>query len=110
MQDRPQTPAGRPDLALFDFDGTLTTRETFPDFLRHAVPPRRLAVGRVLLAPLVVAYRIGLVPVATLRAWLVRYGFAGVAKAALDDAGARFARDVLPGVLRPDAMTRLRWH
>ena len=42
------------DLALFDFDGTLTTRETFPDFMGHAAPRWRLWVGRVVLAPLFV--------------------------------------------------------
>ncbi|MBX3726794.1 MAG: hypothetical protein KF823_12860 [Xanthomonadales bacterium] len=41
------------DLALFDFDGTITHRETMPDFLRAAVRPARLAVGKLLFAPLV---------------------------------------------------------
>ncbi|MFL6585405.1 MAG: hypothetical protein ACJ8GV_00770 [Luteimonas sp.] len=38
----------RPVLALFDFDGTITTRETLPDFLRFATPPRRLQIGTLL--------------------------------------------------------------
>ena len=100
----------RPDLALFDFDGTLTTRETFADFLHVATPPRRRAAGRVLLAPAVIAYKLGLLPVASLRALLVRYCFTGVARSALETAGADFASTVLPGLLRPEAMARLHWH
>jgi hypothetical protein len=46
--------------ALFDFDGTISTREMFPDFMRFAVAPRRLALGRLALAPLIAGYRIGL--------------------------------------------------
>ena len=42
--------AQRYGAALFDFDGTLTTRETFPDFMRYAVARPRLLVGGALLA------------------------------------------------------------
>ena len=49
------------NLALFDFDGTITTRETFGDFIRFAVPPRRRPLGTVVLGPLVMGYRRGLV-------------------------------------------------
>lgn len=98
------------NLALFDFDGTITTREMMPDFMIAAVPPLRLAVGRVLLAPLVVGYKLGLVSGRVVRAVIVRFGFTGVSEAVLAEAGRRFARDVLPGVLRPQAMERIAWH
>jgi hypothetical protein len=45
-------------LALFDFDGTITTHETMPDFLRRSVPQRRLIIGWLLLAPLVLGYKL----------------------------------------------------
>ena len=38
------------------------------------VPPRRLAIGKVLFAPLVLAYRLGLVSGTTVRAALVSMG------------------------------------
>lgn len=102
-------PAAR-DLALFDFDGTITTRETFPDFMARAVPRGRLALGRVLFAPWVVGYRLGVVPVALLRAALVRYAFSGVPLAAVEAAGAALASDVLPGLVRPEMQARIDWH
>ena len=49
------------NLALFDFDGTLTTRETFGDFVRHAVTPLRRALGAPLFAPMLAGYKLGLV-------------------------------------------------
>lgn len=104
-----QPPAAR-DLALFDFDGTITTRETFPDFMARAVPRRRLALGRVLFAPWVVGYRLGVVPVALLRTALVRYAFSGVPLAAVEAAGAALAADVLPGLVRPEVQARIDWH
>ena len=74
MDAAPRCTQDARDLALFDFDGTVTTRETFPDFIRHAIPPRRRTLGVALFAPLVVGYRLKLVPVHALRAALVRDG------------------------------------
>lgn len=98
------------DLALFDFDGTLTTRETFPDFMRYAVARPRLLVGGVLLAPVVFGYRRGWVAGNPTRASIVQVGLRGVDASRLRAQGDAFARGVLPGVLRPEAMARLAWH
>jgi len=98
------------NLALFDFDGTITTREMFPDFMRFAVAPRRLAVGQVVLAPWVAGYRLGMVAGNRVRARIVHFGFRGVAETAVRKAGATFADAVLPGAVRPEAAERIGWH
>lgn len=98
------------NLALFDFDGTLTVREMMPDFMYAAVAPTRLAIGRVVLAPLVLGYRAGWVSGNRVRAGIVDFGFRGVPEARMQAAGMMFANDVLPGALRADAMARLQWH
>jgi phosphatidylglycerophosphatase C len=104
------TTAGRKDLALFDFDGTLTTREMLPDFFRRAIPRQRLWLGQVLLAPLIIGYRLGWVPGTMVRAAIVRVGLAGLPLVDYRRHGEAFANEVLPGVLRADAMARLHWH
>lgn len=98
------------NLALFDFDGTLTVREMMPGFMHAAVAPTRLAIGKVVLAPLVFGYRAGWVSGNRVRAGIVDFGFRGVPEARLRAAGMAFANDVLPGALREDAMVRVRWH
>ena len=98
------------NLALFDFDGTITTREMFADFMHFAVTPRRLAVGRLLLAPVVVGYKLGLVSGHAIRSRVVRFGFRDEPLARIAHMGERFAREVLPGVLRPQALERIAWH
>ncbi len=98
------------NLALFDFDGTITTREMFPDFMHLAVTPRRLTLGKVLLARLIAGYKLGVVPGTVVRAVIVRLGFSGVSVAVLDALGLSFAQSVLPSVLRPEALERIHWH
>lgn len=79
------------DLALFDFDGTITVTDTFSSFLPHAVSPRRLLLGRVVLAPVVVGYKLGLVSAPMIRTLVSAFAFHGKDEATLRAAGERYA-------------------
>lgn len=98
------------NLALFDFDGTITTKEMFRPFIDYAVPQQRRMLGGALLAPMVAGYRLGWVAPNLMRSSAIRVGFAGVPAQDAFDLGAGFARDVLPGVMRDTAMERIEWH
>lgn len=98
------------NLALFDFDGTITTHEMFRPFIEFAVSRRRRAVGGALLAPLVAGYKAGWVSPNLMRAAAVRCGFAGADEQEAFARGADFARDVLPSVLQGVAVERIQWH
>lgn len=98
------------DLALFDFDGTITTRDTFADFIRHAAPRSRRLWGNALLLPLLVGYRLGAVSGHLLRASAVRVGLGGLPEAEAHARGERFAGEVLETLLRPEVMARIDWH
>lgn len=107
-------PDGAPPLpqravALFDFDGTLTTHELMPDFMRFAVSRPRQWFG-VLLAPMVLGYKLGWVDGRLIRAVIVWLGFRGVAAEDLDRLGHQFATDVIPKNLRDEGMRQLAWH
>lgn len=98
------------NLALFDFDGTITTREMFRPFIEFAVSPRRRTLGGAVLAPMVAGYKLGWVSPNLMRSSAVYFGFRGVPEAQAFERGAAFARDVLPGVLRGEALERIAWH
>ena len=98
------------DLALFDFDGTITNRETMPGFMLASVRPRRLALGKLLLFPLIVGYKLGVVTGTIVRAAICWFGFRGIPAAELERHGAEFARSALPPTVRPEALARIAWH
>lgn len=98
------------NLALFDFDGTITTREMFSDFMQLAVPSRRLAVGRIFFAPWVMGYKLGVVSANAIRASVVNFGFRGMSEVAVRQSGRKFSDEILPSVIRPIALERIRWH
>lgn len=98
------------NIAFFDFDGTISDREMFVAFLEHAVERRRLVLCKVVLAPLVVGYKSGLISSNRIRAIAVRAGLSGAAVTAVEEHANSFGTSVLPGVIRPIALERIRWH
>lgn len=98
------------NLALFDFDGTITSKDTFTPFIFHAVKPARLAVGKLALGPLVVAYKLGLVSASLMRRIVVRFGLRGRRSSEVQAAGEQYSRSRLAHVVRPKALERIRWH
>jgi phosphatidylglycerophosphatase C len=98
------------DLALFDFDGTITTRGAYPEFVRLAVRPLRRVAGGVMLAPMIAGYRCGLVAEPAIRRIVSRVGFRGDDPVRVRGLGARYAACGIPPLLRPVAVDRIGWH
>lgn len=98
------------DLALFDFDGTITDRETFPGFVRATVDRRRLRWGAALLAPHVIGYRLGWVSGEAVRRRIVAFGYRGRRESEVRAAAEQYLREVVARQIRPEALERLAWH
>ena len=98
------------NLALFDFDGTITSSNTWTPFLRFAVRPSRLMVGRVLLLPVIVGHRIGVLPAGRARQFANCVAFKGERTSVLRQRGIEYAAGVLPQTVRPWALDRIEWH
>nr|WP_316627520.1 HAD-IB family hydrolase [uncultured Brevundimonas sp.] len=101
LERQPPRP-GQPIVA-FDFDGTLTIRDSFTEFLRWRVGPGGWALGLVKLAPALAAYARdrdrGRIKAASVREFLH-----GVDRQALEAEAAQFADQVWPRFMRPDAL------
>jgi HAD superfamily hydrolase (TIGR01490 family) len=98
------------NLALFDFDGTITVTDSFVPFLRRAVSRTRQVVGGVVLLPIIMGYKSGVVSASRTRAKLVSFGLRGRREKEVRQIGATYAIEVLPGTIRPKAMERIEWH
>ena len=97
-------------LALFDFDNTLTDCDGYARFLRRIATPRQLAQAKWKIGPWLLAYRANLISAAGIRARVTKFAFAGANADEIAAHGAAYARDALPATLRPEMMQRLEWH
>lgn len=100
---------GDPPIVAFDFDGTLTVRDSFMAFLTWRAGPGRYARGLVRLAPSALAYLFhrdrGRIKQAAVREFL-----RGLPREQLEAEAAEFAEQVSRKLLRPDAVAAWeRW-
>lgn len=98
------------NLALFDFDGTITDKDTFSQFVLFATPKNRLRLGQLVLLPTLIKYKLGLVKGRDIRAKILRFAFQGANEADLKAKGRTYAQQELPNYLRLKAMERIQWH
>ena len=99
-----------PDLALVDFDHTVTTCDSYARFLRSIATPRQRARAPWTVGPWMAAYKLRLLSAAALRRRVTRIVFSGRDIAEVKAAGQRYADQQLPALLRPEMMARIAWH
>ena len=94
-------------IVAFDFDGTMTVRDSFTAFLRWRTPTWRWAIGGIRLIPATLAYLVhrdrGRIKIEASRVFL-----AGTPRIALEAEAARFAELHARRLLRPDAVAAFR--
>ncbi|MEO1522676.1 MAG: HAD-IB family hydrolase, partial [Cyanobacteria bacterium J06633_2] len=99
-----------PILAAFDFDGTLTLRDSLFPFLKSAVGHWRFYLGLVWVSPVLVAYALRLIPNWKAKEVVLTHFLSGISDVRLQALGERFATQSLSKLLRTEAVKRLRWH
>ena len=100
----------QPGIAFFDFDGTITRRDSLPEFIRYAVGNGRYILGLLRLSPMLLAYLLKLLPNDVAKQRLLSHFFANWREDDLKEIGKRYCQERLPQNLKPEALERLEWH
>ncbi|GAB2644746.1 HAD-IB family hydrolase [Vibrio panuliri] len=98
------------NLALFDFDGTITNQDAFTKFLFYATPKSRTLAGFIIASPVIGLYKLGLLPARYTRPILAKVAFWHRSVEQVDALASKFVSEYLPTVLRPEAIAALNWH
>ena len=88
-------------LVLFDFDGTLTTKDTLFEFTRFAVGDRRFFTGLFLLTVPMGLTRAGILSGHRAKEIFLSYFFRNISTDEFRRYCERFATEKLPGIIRP---------
>ncbi len=97
-------------VAFFDFDGTLTTRDSMMPFLRYVVGTASYYTKLALMSPVLAAYFVKLLRNDAAKQIVLKQYLAGYHIDDLFKLGERFSADIIPTMLRPEGMERLTWH
>ena len=97
-------------LALFDFDGTISNKDSFVAFMKftHGSPVFviRMAMGFLTFF----GWKIGLVKSHYTKVKALRSFYKGWTEEQMADARKRFTAEVIPNILFPKALEKIKWH
>lgn len=97
-------------IAFFDFDGTLTRRDSLLPFLREVVGTSRFILNMASLALVLIGYVLKAVPNDVAKQIVLRKFLAGMTLKEVNTVGERFALTRLPALLRGVGMEQLKRH
>jgi phosphatidylglycerophosphatase C len=103
-------PLLKPVVAAFDFDGTLTRRDTLMPFLARGLGWPRFLLALLMCSPWLAAYALRLLRNDVAKARLLRATLNGLSTAQAQDWTARWLAQDLSGQLRPWTLARLAEH
>lgn len=95
-------------IAFFDFDGTITTKDTLLQFIKFTEGSFRFYLGFFLRIHYLVAYKIKLVSNQVAKEKILEFFFKNRPVFEFNEKCTVFAQNVLPGLIRPKALEEIR--
>jgi phosphatidylglycerophosphatase C len=97
-------------LVLFDFDGTITTRDTFLEFIRFYHGTFKFLLGFIILSPVLVLFKLRLFPNWRAKEIVLRWFFRGEQLETFTQKSEAFCKTVVPKLIRPKALEEISQH
>lgn len=95
-------------LILFDFDGTITRNDSFLLFIKYYAGWFRLVAGFLVLSPILLLYKIRLIPNWKAKEIVLAYFFKGESLDIFSDKAKFFSLNILPRIIRSEAAHIIR--
>ncbi|HWJ92875.1 MAG TPA: HAD-IB family hydrolase [Flavisolibacter sp.] len=95
-------------IAFFDFDGTITTKDTLLEFIRFTKGNLRFYFGFLLNSPYLLAFKAGLIPNQTAKEKVLHYFFNNEDEKVFMQRCRSFAKNRLPSLIRQGALEEIR--
>lgn len=97
-------------LALFDFDGTLTTNDTLFEYLKFFKGAKKFYLGLICLSPVLLLFKFGIIKNWRAKEILITYFIGGTSNRAFQESCRNFVQNKLPFLVRQEAYEKLNFH
>ncbi|WP_111308045.1 HAD family hydrolase [Confluentibacter sediminis] len=96
-------------IAVFDFDGTITTKDTLLLFIKFSKGKLSFFFGFLLFSPLIVAMKLKLYQNWKVKQLLFSFFYKGISVEKFDNWGHTFSSEI-DGIIRPKALEAIKLH
>ncbi len=97
-------------LALFDFDGTITNKDSLEAFIKFARGAQRYYAGLLCLAPMLLLYKLKIIPNYRAKEILMAHFFKGMPQNDFETLGRKYALNEIDKIVRPAARQAIEEH
>ncbi len=97
-------------IAFFDFDGTITRKDSLIEFIKYAKGNYEFYRGLFEISPILLQYKLRLVSNHEAKERLISHFFKGCDILTFQKISHRFALEELDKIIRPRALEKIRWH
>ena len=97
-------------LALFDFDGTITKKDSLVDIIKYAVGNLNYYKGLLILAPMLLAYKLKIIPNNIAKEKLIAHFFIGWDIKHFQLIAHKYSIEQIDKIIRPKAIEQIRSH
>jgi phosphatidylglycerophosphatase C len=94
-------------IAFFDFDGTITTKDSLLEIIKFQKGKAAFYAGLILNAHWLIGYTLRLIPNDLVKQKILSYFFSGMPELAFQEKCDLFADQILPGMIRPGAVVEM---
>ena len=97
-------------IAFFDFDGTITSKDTFLDFIIYSRGKIYFLFGIVYLFPFILLFFLKLYSNHKLKEKFFKFYLASITPIDLEKLGESYSLNKLPNIIFKDATKKIEWH
>ena len=94
-------------IAFFDFDGTITTKDTMLEFIRYYKGDLHFYAGALITSPFIFAYKARLIKKIVAKQKFLGFYFKGVPIEEFEAKCKAFSEEKLPALIRPKALEEI---
>jgi len=98
------------NIALFDFDGTITTKDSLINFVQFAVGKREYYIGMLKLSRMLITFTFKLIPNYIAKEKFISYFFKDWESTSFDKIAVTYSLKKIDEIIRTKAMEKINWH
>lgn len=95
-------------IAFFDFDGTITTKDTLLEFIKYCKGTSAFYAGFLVNSPFLLAYKLKIISNQAAKEKVLQYFFNTTPVDEFRNSCQKFATEIIPGLIRPGAIEEIK--
>ena len=97
-------------IAFFDFDGTITNRDSLADLIRFIKGRKAFYIGLIAISPWLLLFSLGWLDRQKAKEKMLSHFFGGTPLSAFNEHCHKYSLNRISQIVNPQAMDRLLWH